>query len=258
MSAQLDRRVGEGAEEERRLAEARSGARSRRTEARERQEANLRAREQHAVEREAAAAAAAEAIARAEGGEEGTRAARSVLDAAREARFEAEMAETKVHSDLEHLTTQAREEFGVEPGELPPPTDVSDEALALLEAETAELSAAIERIGPVNVLAVEEYAEETRRSTFLTAQRDDLLRSIAELQDSIRKINATSSERFREAFRPSTKTSSRCSPACSRGGPPRCGFWTRTICWNPAWRSARSRPGRGTNPSFCFPAAKRR
>jgi chromosome segregation protein len=200
MSAQLDRRVGEGAEEERRLAERSAELAREETEARQRQEENLRAREQHAVEREAAAAAAAEAIARAERGEEGTRAARSVLDAAREARFEAEMAETKVHSDLEHLTTQAREEFGVEPGELPPPADVSDEALALLEAETAELAAAIERIGPVNVLAFEEYEEETRRSTFLTAQRDDLLRSIAELQDSIRKINATSSERFREAF----------------------------------------------------------
>ena len=40
----------------------------------------------------------------------------------------------------------------------------------------------------------------SERLTFLTTQRDDLLRSIAELQDSIRKINATSSERFAEAF----------------------------------------------------------
>ena len=199
-SAQLERRVGEGAEEQRRLAERGEELAREETEARERQEANLRSREQRAIERDAAAAAAAEEIAHVERLEEGTRAARSILDAAREARFEAEMAETKIHSDLEHLISQAHDEFGVFPAELVAPADASDEALALLEAEAAELAAAIERIGPVNVLAFEEYEEETKRSTFLTAQRDDLLRSIAELQESIRKINATSSERFREAF----------------------------------------------------------
>jgi chromosome segregation protein len=64
----------------------------------------------------------------------------------------------------------------------------------------SSLAAAIERLGPVNLLALEEHRESSERLTFLTTQRDDLLRSIAELQDSIRKINATSSERFRHAF----------------------------------------------------------
>jgi len=50
------------------------------------------------------------------------------------------------------------------------------------------------------VLAYEEHQQETERLVFLTTQRDDLLRSIAELQESIRKINATSSDRFRDAF----------------------------------------------------------
>jgi chromosome segregation protein len=77
---------------------------------------------------------------------------------------------------------------------------VSAEALAALEAEVAELAASIERLGPVNVLAFEEHKEMSERLVFLTTQRDDLLKSIAELQDSIRKINATSAERFAEAF----------------------------------------------------------
>ena len=51
------------------------------------------------------------------------------------------------------------------------------------------------------MLAFEEHKEMSERLTFLTTQRDDLLKSIAELQESIRKINATSSERFAEAFR---------------------------------------------------------
>jgi chromosome segregation protein len=132
--------------------------------------------------------------------EESTRTRRAELDAAREARFEAEVAETRVHSDLDHVVAQAKEEFGVAPGELPPPADATEEGLAALEAEALELAAAIERLGPVNVLAYEEYAEESKRQEFLTAQRDDLLRSIEDLQDSIRKINATSSARFLEAF----------------------------------------------------------
>ncbi len=55
-------------------------------------------------------------------------------------------------------------------------------------------------MGPVNVLAYEEHKESSERLVFLTTQRDDLLKSIAELQESIRKINATSSERFQLAF----------------------------------------------------------
>src|SRR5205085_889987 len=54
--------------------------------------------------------------------------------------------------------------------------------------------------GPVNVLAFEEHREQSERLGFLTTQRQDLESSIASLQDTIRKINSTSSERFAEAF----------------------------------------------------------
>ena len=57
----------------------------------------------------------------------------------------------------------------------------------------------------------------SERLVFLTTQRDDLLKSIAELQESIRKINATSSERFAEAFRGDQRElQGRCSRASSR------------------------------------------
>jgi len=110
------------------------------------------------------------------------------------------VAATRGEADLEHLLAQAREEFGVEADTLEPPPDASPETVAALETEVAELAGALERLGPVNVLAYEEHREASERLTFLTVQRDDLLKSIAELQDSIRKINATSSERFAAAF----------------------------------------------------------
>ncbi|HKD12634.1 MAG TPA: chromosome segregation protein SMC [Thermoanaerobaculia bacterium] len=198
--AALDRRASEASEQDRLLRQRAEELRLEETEARERQEGNLRARELQTGELQTAAASAAEATAHAERAEESTRTARAALDVAREERFAAEMSETRVAADLEHLISQARDEFGRTPSELPAPEDAGPEALAALEAEAAELAQAIERMGPVNVLAYEEHKEMSQRLDFLSTQRDDLLRSIAELQDNIRKINATSSQRFREAF----------------------------------------------------------
>ncbi|HEY3202962.1 MAG TPA: chromosome segregation protein SMC [Thermoanaerobaculia bacterium] len=200
MRATLERRLAEAAGEEARMT-ARAAELSREeTEARARQRDNLAAREATATDHGAAAETARDAAARVETAETAARSDRATLDAAREARFEAEVAATRSSSDLEHLIAQAREEFGVEPEALEPPPDTTPEALAALEAEVAELASSLERLGPVNVLAFEEHKEMSERLTFLTAQRDDLFKSMAELQESIRKINATSSERFAEAF----------------------------------------------------------
>ncbi len=196
----LERRVSEALTEGQRLAARRQELLEEETETRARRSASLESREGKRTELEAAGGVASEASARVVRAEEATRLLRGELDAAREGRFESEVAQTRVASDLEHVETQAKEEFGLAAGELEPPADPSDEGLALLETEAADLAAWIERMGPVNVLALDEYTEEFKRLEFLTAQRDDLLRSIQDLQDSIRKINATSSARFQEAF----------------------------------------------------------
>jgi chromosome segregation protein len=169
-------------------------------ETRSRREANVVSRDDRASEFQVAARSADEAALRAAETEEAARGARVVLDATREGRFQAEVTATRAASDLDHLMAQAREEFGTAPSELEPPVDRSEEALAKLEIEATELAASLERLGPVNLLAWEEHRTESERLTFLTTQRDDLVRSVAELQDSIRKINATSAERFAQAF----------------------------------------------------------
>ncbi|HYK42388.1 MAG TPA: chromosome segregation protein SMC [Thermoanaerobaculia bacterium] len=196
----LERRIGDAFEEGNRLALRAEELAREEKEARERRAANLAGRETGAAELAAVSEAAAESATRVGVAEEGTKTLRGSLDSAREARFEAEVSETRVRADLDHLIAQAREEFGVAPEELAAPEDRSPEALAALELEVAALAQAIERLGPVNVLALEEHREMTERLTFLSTQRDDLLKSISELQESIRKINATSSERFRHAF----------------------------------------------------------
>jgi chromosome segregation protein len=79
-----------------------------------------------------------------------------------------------------------------------PPSD--DEGRAALEAEVAKLSDGIEKIGPVNVLAIDEHTELEQRESFLRTQRDDLVQAIESLRGTIRKINLTSRELFRDAF----------------------------------------------------------
>jgi chromosome segregation protein len=69
-----------------------------------------------------------------------------------------------------------------------------------LEVNIQEMRDRLERMGPVNILAVEQSQEFEERHTFLTAQRQDLLDSISELDQAIKKIDRTSKERFREAF----------------------------------------------------------
>ena len=58
----------------------------------------------------------------------------------------------------------------------------------------------IDRLGPVNMMAIEQYDELETRHAFLTTQRKDLVDSIAQTAEAIRRIDETSKARFREAF----------------------------------------------------------
>lgn len=72
--------------------------------------------------------------------------------------------------------------------------------LETLEAESARIIAALEGIGVVNPLAVEEHAEESKRLEFLSAQRDDLVAARQSLQQAIREIDGTAQAMFLETF----------------------------------------------------------
>jgi chromosome segregation protein len=68
------------------------------------------------------------------------------------------------------------------------------------EDAIAELRAKIDRIGPINMMAIEQHTELETRHGFLTTQRKDLQDSIAQTNEAIRRIDETSHARFREAF----------------------------------------------------------
>ena len=64
----------------------------------------------------------------------------------------------------------------------------------------ADLRGKIEKMGAVNMMAIDQFDDLESRHTFLTAQRKDLVDSIAATGEAIRKIDKTTRERFREAF----------------------------------------------------------
>jgi chromosome segregation protein len=77
--------------------------------------------------------------------------------------------------------------------ETPPASMTAEDALVTLKAK-------IERLGPVNMMAIEQFDELDQRHTFLTRQRQDLLDSIAQTTAAIERIDETTKARFTEAF----------------------------------------------------------
>jgi chromosome segregation protein len=64
----------------------------------------------------------------------------------------------------------------------------------------ADLRMKIDRMGPVNMMAIDQFDDLESRHTFLTTQRKDLIDSIAATSEAIKKIDKTTRERFSEAF----------------------------------------------------------
>ncbi len=68
------------------------------------------------------------------------------------------------------------------------------------ESRMKELRGLIERMGEINLMAIEESEELQKRYDFLTTQKADLESAIARLESAIEKINRASRKRFREVF----------------------------------------------------------
>jgi chromosome segregation protein len=126
---------------------------------------------------------------------------REIWNAAKDALFEAERRRDRARAAFTLLREQISLDLhaGLEAlAEIVPPA--SDEERFNLESEVNRLTEQIEKIGPVNVLAIEEHQELEQRESFLRTQRDDLVQAIESLRNTIRKINLTSRELFRDAF----------------------------------------------------------
>nr|HEX4317613.1 chromosome segregation protein SMC [Kofleriaceae bacterium] len=87
------------------------------------------------------------------------------------------------------------------------------------EARRVELRDLLERMGTdINLTAIDEFAEVSKRFEFLSAQKTDLERAVDQLQRAIDKINKTSRRLFRDTFTAVNATFKEVFPRLFRGG----------------------------------------
>ena len=135
--------------------------------------------------------------------EQSLRQVRVMLDQARDRRGEVSAAAAKVQSDAQYMGETCLNELGVERQEL-----MSDSTIPLVLGEQLanedhiyrEMRSRLDGMGPVNMMALEEYKETSERHTFLETQRKDLLDSIENTQATIKEIDVFSRQKFEEAF----------------------------------------------------------
>jgi chromosome segregation protein len=103
--------------------------------------------------------------------------------------------------------------------------DIPEAALIIPEEDHEEererlvaLKTSLQRLGDVNLTAVEQYEELKERFDFLTSQQEDLEESIRSLDKAIQKINRTSRKRFKEAFSALDEQFSKVFPILFEGG----------------------------------------
>ncbi|MSP38810.1 MAG: chromosome segregation protein SMC [Deltaproteobacteria bacterium] len=126
------------------------------------------------------------------------------------------LSEQRLH--LQHLADNLREKYDsdlttlrVEFGEEVP-------VKADLQSEIDDLRGRLERMGEVNLAAIGEYEELTTRFQFMSQQKDDLEKSMADLQQTIVKLNRFCRLRFKESFEEINEKFEAIFPRLFRGG----------------------------------------
>src|SRR5688572_5001222 len=124
---------------------------------------------------------------------------------------------TEKRLNLQHLADGVRDKYGVDLGSLEAP-DGNAAASNELMIEIEDLRARIERLGDVNMAAIGEYEELTTRFQFMNRQKEDLEKSIADLQQTIVKLNRVCRVRFKESFEQINQKFQSIFPRMFRGG----------------------------------------
>ena len=166
MKTSLEYKLGEKVEAEKRLAEARAAVQQ--IEGRLREQEQSRAQHEHRI--------------------------RELRDALEKARLKTQESRVWLQSIEEKL-----QEGG----------HILQEVLAALAADAEQdawrarleqITQKIQRLGPINLAAIEEYSQLSERKTYLDTQDQDLREALQTLEDAIRKIDKESRARFKETF----------------------------------------------------------
>ena len=75
-----------------------------------------------------------------------------------------------------------------------------DAAVEPWQARAEELANRIQRLGPINLAAIDEFEEQSERMAYLDSQHEDISKSLETLEEAIRKIDRETRTRFKETF----------------------------------------------------------
>lgn len=131
--------------------------------------------------------------------------------------------EVEIRNIEEKITVSYQLRLGELPAEelqkLLTPSDLEEELNPNLNREKIErLRGKIDRLGKINMVAMEEYQELSRRYEYLYVQRQDLADAIKSLFDAIARIDQESRERFSEAFTSVNESFQKTFPLMFGGG----------------------------------------
>jgi chromosome segregation protein len=143
---------------------------------------------------------------------------RPQTEAAQEEKTRLQLTLTEKRLELQHLAANLREKYDVVLESLDIRTLAGDASRTELSAEIDELRGRLERMGEVNLAAIGEYEELSQRFGFMSQQKADLEKSIADLQQTIVKLNRICRLRFRESFEAINEKFELIFPRLFRGG----------------------------------------
>ena len=75
-----------------------------------------------------------------------------------------------------------------------------DYDLSKWKKRESQLTSTIDRMGPINLAAIEQFKEYEERQSYLTMQKDDLLTALNSLEDAIKKIDKDTKKRLKDTF----------------------------------------------------------
>ncbi|HEX2228089.1 MAG TPA: chromosome segregation protein SMC [Candidatus Binatia bacterium] len=150
--------------------------------------------------------------------EETIKEVRPLCEACQQEKNGLQLALAEKRLNYQHLADTIRDKYETDLTELA--ADSSDDFPLRddLLVEIDELRARLERMGEVNLAAIGEYEELTTRFQFMTQQKEDLEKSIADLQQTIVKLNRVCRLRFKESFEAINEKFESIFPRLFRGG----------------------------------------
>jgi len=125
---------------------------------------------------------------------------RGTLDVLTQGLAEISLKERELALELTHLSEQMRERHQTELHLELHNYHWRKQLDASAEGRLKDLKGQVERMGEINLTAIDEHAELSKRFEFLSAQKKDLESSMDQLKEAITRIDKTSRERFEETF----------------------------------------------------------